>query len=378
MLTSTEARNVFCHEQYMTWTLLKEFDDILQHYFITRQNILDVFDAIHRHCFVQPLSRDSCQVVNHRVVRHNDAPQIQYHEPDNICMLQCCASHAARPVVGLTPVQLLFDKLTRAKFKSVPKIVLISGHERAKLLLLVTSYLNDIGVQYNVVNDTTWTLTDDAQSNATITLVTTSMACVVKSLTDREHEKTKVVKSSIVLKQLHSVNTKLFSAMCHRDIERVARHLSGVSKHAFRTFNIEFPFIHLPALTLSDVLLDTTAPLHHVISTHTRALLRGANDDLEQLKHHALDVELLPYISGSLVLSRAVKHFTEPAGRCYYLQDQLLTLLLMLDVIGGQVLRTQWLNTLMTAEDTQHLELLNDIVLCLPLYSCTKDRCSTE
>jgi hypothetical protein len=380
MMLIRMARNVFCHEQYMNWTLLKEFDGILQHYFNTRQNIAAVFDTIHRHCFVPPLSRvTSCQctAVNCRALRYLEVPRIQYHEPDNICMLQCCASHLPRPVVGLTPIQALIDKLTRPKFKSFTKVILISGYEREKMLALVASYLNDINVEYNVIDSMTWSLKGVHINSHAITVVLTSVVNVIAQLLEREHEKTKAVKSSVLVKQLHSVNSELFSAQCVRDIERVARHLGGVPKHAFRTFNVEFPFISLPALALSDILFDT-ASLHSVISTRTKAMLREANGDLVQLKQRELNVELLPYIGGSLVLNRAMKQFTAQAGRCYYLQDQCLTLLLLLDTIGGDTLRTHWLEILTSTDDTTHLELLNDIALCLPLYACTKDRLNSN
>lgn len=361
----------------MNWTLLKELDDILRHYFRNRENIVEMFDVIHRRCFVPPLSRaSSCPytAVTCRALRYSELPGIQYHEPDNICMLQCCANHPPRPIIGLIPVQALLDKLARPKFKALPKIILVSGYERAKMLALVASYLNSMDVEYHVVESDDWSLNGIQSQNCAITIVLTSVANVLTQLTEREHERMKAAKSSVLVKQLHSGNTKLFSWQCARDIERVARHLGGVSKQAFRSFHTALPFVSWPALTLTDILFDTASPLHRVISMHTKAMLREANNELARLKQRALDVELLPYIGGSLVLSRVMKQFTTQLGRCYYVQDQYLTLLLTLDVIGGAALRTQWLEILTNMDDTAHVELLNDIFLCLPLYACTKDR----
>ena len=246
------------------------------------------------------------------------------------------------------------------------------------MLSLVASYLNDIELDYNVMDSLTWTLDNVQLDSKRITLVVTSSANGLIELMKQHRERTKSARTSVRVKLIHSVNTKLFSPLSVRDIERLARHLNGVSKHEFRAFRIEYPFIPLPALTLSDILLDTTAPLHRIISLHTRTMLKEAHEDLFILKQHAIDVDFLPYLSGSLTLNRAMKQFTEQVGRCYYLQDQFWTLLWTLDAIGGNTLCIQWLEILTRVDDKLHLELLNDMLLCLPLYSCTKDRFNSE
>jgi hypothetical protein len=370
---------VFCHEQFINWTMLKELDHIMMHYFGTRDNVRAMLAVIRKHCFTSLLASEKCPLTatDYSSLTYMDPPRIQYHEPLNVCLIRCCSRHLPRPVIGLTPVKALIDKMTRARHKGQLKVVLVTGDEQLNVLAALAGYLNEIEREYEVLHDDHWTQPShlpDTKTFNKITLVATSTANVIKHCASDSH-KTKFPRKNFLIKVIHSTNSALFTDLCARDVERMARHIGGVSKAAIRAFRVQFTRIPLPAPMLIDVLMDPSTPLSLTLHEHLCRKLMAVNDNLSRLKQTAHHHTLTTYVHGSLVLGRGMKHITEHIGRCYYLQDPCWTWLLILDEVGGDALRQQWLDSLrLTADKHDAVALLNDIFLCLPLYSCTKDR----